>query len=173
PVEQRRQHASSNILIRAIPADYTSHAAAVDADIFIKKPFSSTRLLGAVEQILLGIQKERVRALRLAHTDRLASLGTLAAGVAHEINNPLTFILGNLEFLSAELRSIEGELPRERLREVLQALGEVGQGAERVKRIVRDLGVFTRTDEERRVPLELGPALEFAIRMTQHEIRPR
>ena len=54
-------------------------------------------------------EREQLR-LRIAHAERMASVGTLAAGIGHEINNPLTYILGNLEFGLTELQDIAGTL---------------------------------------------------------------
>src|SRR3954470_18067558 len=80
-----------------------------------------------------------------AETERMASLGTLAAGVAHEINNPLAYVLGSLEIglrelgdLRALLRGRAGE-EQALLSGALSALDNARDGAERVRHIVRDL----------------------------------
>ena len=79
--------------------------------------------------------------LRLA--DRMASMGTLAAGMANEINNPLAFVLANLEFAIRELRR-DGTN-----QDVVAALEEAREGGARVREIVRDLKTFSRADEPR------------------------
>ncbi|MGH7435099.1 MAG: two-component system sensor histidine kinase NtrB, partial [Polyangiaceae bacterium] len=105
--------------------------------------------------------RARLRA-QLAHADRLASLGTMAAGVAHEINNPLTFMALATESLTR--RAGPGE----------QALVEgLRTGIDRIAAIVRDLRSFGRGDEETPGPVDLGAAIDAAERLVQHELRPR
>ncbi|HXX66487.1 MAG TPA: PAS domain S-box protein [Polyangiaceae bacterium] len=110
---------------------------------------------------------------RLALSDRLASVGTLAAGVAHEINNPLSYVMNNLEFLAQELREVGGASPSARVRAMLEMLGEAREGAERVRKIVRGMKIFVRADEERRELLEIPRVLEVAINMAFNEVRHR
>jgi two-component system, NtrC family, sensor kinase len=104
---------------------------------------------------------------RLLLADRLASMGVLAAGVAHEINNPLTFIMGNLAYLAGELEGATDEPSRE----MLQVVDEAQQGAERVCRIVRELRVFARGDDDSIGPMDVRETLDQAIVMAQNEIR--
>ena len=103
--------------------------------------------------------------LRLA--DRLASVGTLAAGVAHEINNPMAFVLANLEYAVGELRRTGVA------REVLTALEEAREGGARVREIVRDLKVFSRADDSSRERLDVGRVLHSAISLAANELRAR
>lgn len=107
---------------------------------------------------------------RLRLADRLTSLGTLAAGVAHEINNPLTAVMGNLVYAIEELSRPQG--PRA-MAEALVALREAEEGAGRVRRIVCDLKMFSRGDEEKVGPVGVIAVLESAISMTRNEIRHR
>src|SRR3954469_2162174 len=84
-VEQRRDPAISAIPVLAMSADDTPKAAAIDADLYIKKPFEWNALLSGIRRV--------IETKRLMHLDRMSSLGTLAAGIAHEINNPLTYVI--------------------------------------------------------------------------------
>jgi signal transduction histidine kinase len=112
---------------------------------------------------------------QLLISDRMASVGTLAAGVAHEINNPLAAICANLELAGkavAELSSAPGI--DHRLDEVVDELRDAREAAERVRLIIRDLKIFSRApDEERRGPVEVHRVLESSLRMAWNEIRHR
>jgi signal transduction histidine kinase len=100
---------------------------------------------------------ERKRMLeRLFAAERMASMGALAAGVAHDVNSPLTSVLSNLRFAVQQLGEAGGpgagpEQPlREALPEVLEALGEARDAAERVGAIARELRAFSLGDGVRR-----------------------
>jgi signal transduction histidine kinase/CheY-like chemotaxis protein len=123
----------------------------------------------------------RDREAHVVQADRLASLGTLAAGVAHEINNPLTYVFTNVSFALERLdlvgdgqgaprggRSLAAELD-----EVRAALTEAQEGAERVKEIVRDLRAYSRADDEAEKSVDIHRVLEWSVNMTMNEIRHR
>ncbi len=119
--------------------------------------------LAVVEDVT---EKKRLE-MQLMLADRMASVGTLAAGVAHEINNPLAFILANLEYSLAELRRA-GVDP-----EVLRALEEARDGGLRVREIVRDLKAFSRAEDHGRDAVDLRRVLQSALGLAQNEIRHR
>ena len=68
---------------------------------------------------------------QLLSADRLASVGRLAAGVGHEINNPLAYILSNLRYVHQELTELSGVADEQGRQEMLAALSEASEGAER------------------------------------------
>jgi CheY-like chemotaxis protein/anti-sigma regulatory factor (Ser/Thr protein kinase) len=103
---------------------------------------------------------------RLAIADRMASAGTLAAGVAHELNNPLAFVRANLEYLLETLRLPLGS-------EEQQALFEARAGAVRMQEIVRGMKLFSRIEEETVGPVALDAVIGSAVRLAQNEIRHR
>lgn len=108
---------------------------------------------------------------QLRQADRLAAVGTLAAGVAHEINNPLSYILLNVEVLQKELTTLDGRaLP---VADVLERLEHCRQGAERVRTIVRDLQAFTRRDENIRGPVDMAETVRAALQFVMHELPSR
>ncbi len=131
------------------------------------------------EDLAFGIEALRGRARRaemeaqLMQADRLVSMGMLAAGVAHEINNPLAYLVAGLDVLSTEMDRLSRELPPGTLLPLQQALREVGHGADRIEHTVRDLKTFSRTGEEPIEPLDLRRVLESSIRMAFGEIRYR
>lgn len=121
-----------------------------------------------------NITERRRVAQRLALADRLSSLGTLAAGVAHEINNPLSFLMANLEYLDDALRERSPDLEPEEKGEMLDAAAEARIGANRVARIVEDLSRFSRPEAAtRRASVNLNAVLRTAIQVTSNQLRHR
>jgi two-component system, cell cycle sensor histidine kinase and response regulator CckA len=106
-------------------------------------------------------------------SDRMASLGTLAAGIAHEINNPLAYVIGNLESMAEILGSPERPASTGERTELGAQVRDARDGAERVRKIVHGLRSFSRSEAENRVPLALPDVLEAAIRLTGNEVRHR
>lgn len=107
----------------------------------------------------------------LAARERLAAIGRLAAGVAHEVNNPLTFAMLNLEGIARVLAG-EGPIDAQRLR-IKEMLDQVQTGLERVSRVVQDMRRFSRVESPRAVSVELGPVLEYATSVAGPELRAR
>ncbi len=110
---------------------------------------------------------------RLLLSDRMASLGTLAAGVAHEINNPLSYVMTNLSHLEADVlpRLVPSGGDHEEIRKLLS---DAQEGLVRVRDIVRQLKMFTRAEEQARPePVDVRHVLEGSIRMAWNELRHR
>lgn len=110
---------------------------------------------------------------RLAVADRLSSLGTLSAGIAHEINNPVAYALAGARFLADAVAPHLRAAPAEERREVEQALRDVRDGLERVRDIVRDLKAFSRGDDGPLGPVDLRAVLDAACGITASELRHR
>lgn len=123
--------------------------------------------------VVRDVTERRRLTAQIAATDRLASLGTLAAGVAHEINNPLTYVLANLGDLVVRFRS--GEALDERELPLLTALAEEAlSGAERVTHIVRDLRPFARGPADDTTTLvNVEQVLDAMTSIARNEIRHR
>jgi signal transduction histidine kinase len=139
---------------------------------------SLSRLAVAIEREMReasGRAAQREMGERLAISERMASTGTLAAGVAHEINNPLAVIMANLDFLTGLVAQL-GANPagfEDRLRAVEEALHDVREAAERVRAIVRDVKLFSTPHQQARGPVDVTSVIESSIRMAWNEIRHR
>ena len=121
---------------------------------------------------LLDITELRQMQFRLSLTERLATVGTLAAGVAHELNNPLTFVLGSLQLAARRLLTPSGA-DMEEVDAILKNLTDARVGAERIRNIVRDLGTFSHPDERPPGPIDVREVLELSVKMAQGELRHR
>ena len=171
------------------------------ADDFLTKPFDRDELrvrLRAGERIIRLEQNLRETQAALIQTEKLASLGRLAAGVAHEINNPLSYVVNNLSLLRrdvldalrvldkyrecgdslrvaqpglvAEAARLEEEIDLPYLRENLPRLFESSaDGLRRVRAIVQNLRDFARLDEAEFKEVDINDALRSTLEALRHE----
>ncbi|WNG14824.1 ATP-binding protein [Cystobacter fuscus] len=139
-------------------------------------------LLRASQQRMQGLSlavEERTRALaeantRLLHAQKLEALGRMSAGLAHEVNNPLSFILSNLRHVVRGLESVPWTPESTELREDLrEASRDALRGAERIARIVQDVRVFARVDEPPRERVDVREVLEGAVHMAAEVLGPQ
>ncbi len=116
-------------------------------------------------------QRRTEQSLRLS--ERMASLGTMAAGVAHEINNPLTYVLLSLRIAQRQLDRYSQQLPAEYLGKTEAALGNALEGAERVSEVVKDLRLFSRADETTTESIDPRAVVESALRLMGNDLKHR
>src|SRR5574341_10569 len=140
------------------------------------------RAIGIIEDVTARIEadaeKRRMEA-QLALADRMASLGTLAAGVAHELNNPLSYVVGNVDVA----RTFVAELARTRCAdegakgsfdEIGEALEEAAEGAERVRQIVGDLKLLSSPGTDSMEELaDVRAALQSSLNLARRLITER
>jgi two-component system cell cycle sensor histidine kinase/response regulator CckA len=141
--------------------------------------------LPSVLVMVRDITERKQMQAQLLQADRMVVMGTLAAGVGHEINNPLTYVLSNLSLAGEEVEQFGRELEQDtaaladaqhwssRVRELREMLAEAHSGAERVRIIVRDLKIFSRQGEEQRAAVDVKEVLDFSIKMSFNEVRSR
>jgi nitrogen-specific signal transduction histidine kinase/CheY-like chemotaxis protein len=114
---------------------------------------------------------------RLSHADKLASLGQMSAGIAHEINNPVAYVLANLTALSDLLDDLEtGELSEaasQALTGAREIVEDCAHGMERIRRISADLKKFARLEESTHTRVDVNAVVESACQMAEHEVRHR
>ena len=125
----------------------------------------STALSHTVEERTREVVEARDVLLR---AERLSALGRLSASVGHEINNPLSYVVGNLEYAVSELGQKSAS------KQVLTALADAREGADRIRRIVRELRVFGKgSSEPYRALINPIEALESSLKLAGNELRCR
>jgi len=125
------------------------------------------RTFPAVFLVARDLTERRRLEARMAQSERLATVGLLVAGVAHEINNPLTFIQANLEELQQRLKELGPEA-----HELLGLIEDTRQGTSRVARIVNDLRTFQRADDDAHT-VDANQVVVDTLRMVAPKIRHR
>jgi signal transduction histidine kinase/ActR/RegA family two-component response regulator len=128
----------------------------------------------ANEALVAGARSSK----RWSSSERMASLGRLAAGVAHEINNPLAYVLGSIELLERGLSEIgvlhpEAARTGEIIVDAQSALTNAKEGVERIRSIVKDLTTFSRAVPDSRRPVDIEAVLESTLNLTWNELRHR
>lgn len=121
------------------------------------------RLLGTVQDITGHRQTEA----QLVFSDRMASLGQMAGGIAHEINNPLTAVVANLDLIARALKQMAEVSPA-----LLEQVADAIEGADRVREILRDLSAFAKADDARTV-VDVIAVIESSLRLATHELKHR
>jgi signal transduction histidine kinase len=174
--------AQVKIILLTARMDEASKISALEsgADDFLTKPFSTlevkTRIAGqlrtaALQQAVQERAVELERAIKklketesqLVQSEKMSALGTIAAGLLHEVNNPLNFTL-------TALQVAYGCMPKDdaALKEILD---DIGQGMTRIKTIVSDLGMFAyKSPGSESDPVDLVTVVESAVRLTSHEL---
>jgi signal transduction histidine kinase/ActR/RegA family two-component response regulator len=143
-------------------------------------PVAGRRALVYIRDVTEGRDTE-VRRLQSA---KLAAIGMLAAGMAHEINNPASFVLANTEALGGLLSVLDEKLRadpvlarrlavKDLLFEAMAIVQESKEGMARIQRIVRDLHSFSRVDDDPTGFTDVNAAVDSALTMLRNELRYR
>ncbi len=126
--------------------------------------------------IARDLTERRAMIARTAAADRMLAHATLAAGVAHEVNGPLAFLVTNLSILADELPGLFGSdarLPRRSRADIERLLGDAQEGAMRVRDVVRDLRLFVRPAEEGGAHCDLGDVLSSCMKTAWRDVDGR
>ncbi len=124
-------------------------------------------------QLAASLRKLQTMQAQLMFADRLAAMGQLAASVGHEINNPLAYVISNINYLHTELKRAQGAPSEEDRQELIAAADEAREGSERVRLIVQDLKTLSRPEDASNGTADLLAVVRSAVRMASHEIRRR
>lgn len=137
--------------------------------------------IGAV-MVFRDVTDQRRMQKQLELSNHLASLGTMAAGVAHEVNNPLAVVTANAEIVERKLADMKMQLQGQRsaiesLEEMAQALADVREAGSRIAKIVTDLRAFSRPSRAPHTSIsgaaDVRSCIEWAARTTAHELKGR
>jgi PAS domain S-box-containing protein len=167
PAEQELLIAAASSRAAGAPTDFREISARrkdgahVEIEIGVKS--FATGLPRQYIAVVRDVTERRAMHARVMLADRLATLGTLTAGIAHEINNPLAYVMVNLEFAIAH---------PDRQPQLEQALREARDGAARIRRIVMDMGLLTRNDRDIVGPVDVASVLDSALNIASASIRP-
>jgi signal transduction histidine kinase len=172
------------------------------ADDYLTKPFNAQELkakirslvqLRRLEREIQNRSEELERTLKmlqetqtqLVHSEKMAALGLLVAGIAHEVNNPVSFAKGSLSNLRRYLGQVREALEKQPetrqvltqfnklLQDIEQSLNIVKSGLERTEGIVTDLKTFARKDEQYTKRVDIQEGLEATLKLIQHEMTGR
>ncbi len=124
----------------------------------------------ALLAMIRDVSERRDMQARLLLADRMANVGTLAASVAHELNNPLAYVLSNLRLSREEL---DEPIDPERLALIKMQLDEAGHGARRMRDILREMMTFASGEEKPDTLIDVNDLLSSCINMCHNELRHR
>jgi signal transduction histidine kinase len=111
---------------------------------------------------------------QLMISDRMVSMGMLAVGIAHEINNPLASVMANLDLVTRDIVKLaENPDLSAKLSEVREELQDASEATERIRDIVSDLKIFSRSKKDLTGPVNVQQIMESTLRMAWNEIRHR
>jgi len=168
----RRQIADAKLELERTNAELRELASA--------KAALADRFQTANQELEIAYTELQTTQARLVQSAKMASLGELVAGVAHEINNPLAFALSHLQTVHRSLDRVEPELAtgleasgRENWDRARNRLGEINLGLERIRELVVKLRTFSRLDEGERKLVSVRESVESVLTILGHKLGER
>ncbi len=157
---------------------------------YITKPFSPSLVRMRIHT-QLELKKHRddleslaeARAQQLVHADRLVTLGTLTAGIVHEINNPLSFITLSSAMMKSQVDKLVTVMAAAALTpdqrktfdayctETLSMTANLQEGSERIEQIIQSMKSFYRKDQGEKVPVPIDGCVEDALRISHNTLK--
>jgi signal transduction histidine kinase len=137
---------------------------------------ANARLLAERSQIESDMVRASETQEQLVQVEKMASIGLLTAGIAHEINNPLSFLLPNFELIEAWLAAARqgrgtGRVPT--LEDLTRVVAECRGGLDRIARLVRQLRVFSHPGRPNLGPVDLDPLVRSVVGLVERETAGR
>lgn len=149
---------------------------------YLRKPWQPEELVAELRDALDVYEMSRkLRALgtRLRETERVYALGIIAAGVGHELRNPVSWIHGNLQLIRAQAQAVEELLDdatdpaglRPHVRKIRESLDDAEEGVSRVFDIVRGIGAPLKAPPESEEAVDVEEVLRLTLRLVSSELR--
>jgi signal transduction histidine kinase len=175
----------ATIPVLAVSADGSAKAEAIAAEGYLHKPLRASVLLETIGRILAQVERQRLLG-RLEEAERFAALGRLAAGVGHEINNPLTYVSVNVDLAVNELDLMLAQAsggptapagpagaPTSKLSALREMLDESRSGLRRIRDVVKNLQRLSRPPESKRELFSLNELLDESLAMARNHLEHR
>ena len=194
------RHLKQNKATRGIPIIFVTSITDFEGEVkgldlgavdYITKPFDPAVVKARVRtQMELKMYRDHLEALaeararQLVHAERLSTLGMLSAGIAHEISNPLTYIMSNASIVKIDLENLQNTVAQalensdpcrksidEITRDCKQSILEVLDGSNRIVSLVRNMKHLSRRDEDAKAQIDPGRCIKNAINLCQFDLK--